>query len=43
MSLKTMLMQNFEVTNKEYYGMFKRVCSFSPVCYGIFCSGQDTL
>ena len=25
MALKTMLMQNFGVTNKEHYGMFKRV------------------
>ena len=43
MAMKTILMQNFGVTNKEHYGMFKRVCSFSLVCYGIFCSGQDTL
>ena len=43
MALKTMLMQNFEVTNKEHYGMFKKLSSFSLVCYGILCSGQDTL
>ena len=45
MAMKTMLMQNFEVTNKEHYVCREYICVHSLwyVMAGILFSGEDTL